>query len=77
MTIKEIGKEMTSEEIRKLITEKCISQILLGDRKLTDKELDIWRAGYYDGITDGSKYSIARAKEMFDTTLHKKGEENK
>jgi len=68
---------MTSDEIRKFITEKSISQILLGDRKLTDKELDIWRKGYYDGITDGLKYSIARMKEMFDPTLHKKGEENK
>ena len=68
---------MTSEEIRKLITEKGISQIIIGDRKLTDKELDIWRKGYYDGITDGLKYSMARTREMFDTTLHVKGEENK
>ena len=66
----------TSEEIRKLITEKGISQILLGDRKLTEKELDIWRKGYYDGITDGLRYSIARTKEMFDTTLQPKEKEN-
>lgn len=72
-----ISEEMTSEEIKKLIREKGRSSITLGDRKLTDKELYIWRKGYYDGIADGLGYSIARTKEIFDTNSQVKGEENK
>ena len=73
MTSEEISKEMTSEEIKKLIRKKGRCSITLGDRKLTDKELYIWRKGYFDGIADGLGYSIARTKEMFDTNV--KGEE--
>ena len=63
MTSEEISKEMTSEEIKKFIREKGISSNAL------------WRKGYYEGIADGLAYSIARTKEIFDTTSQVKGEE--
>lgn len=63
------------EEEEKRIIENSLSQITIGDRKLTDKEIAIWRDGYYAGTVDALKYSIARTKEMFNTTLNKKGEE--
>lgn len=61
------------EEEEKRIIESALSQITIGDRKLTEKEIAIWRDGYYAGTVDALKYSIARTKEMFDLTLHKKG----
>lgn len=63
------------EEGEKRIIENALSQIIVGDRKLTEKETTVWRDGYYAGTVDSLKYSIARTKEMFDTTLHVKGEE--
>lgn len=65
------------EEEGKRIIENALSQITIGDIKLTDKEIAIWRDGYYAGTMEALAYSIARTKEMFDLTLHKKGEENK
>lgn len=65
------------EEEEKRIIEITLSQITIGDRKLTDKEIAIWHEGYYAGTMEALAYSIARTKEMFDLTLHKKGEENK
>ena len=69
MTSEEISKEMTSEEIKKLIRKKGISLNVLEDR-----DLHIWRKGYYEGIADGLAYSIARTKEIFDTNSQVKGE---
>lgn len=62
------------EEEEKRIIENAISQITIGDRELTEKEIAIWRDGYYAGTVDALRYSIAHTKEMFDPTLHKKGE---
>lgn len=69
------GFRVKREEEEKRIIENALSQITIGDRKLTDKETAIWRDGYYAGTVDALKYSIARTREMFNTTLHKKGEE--
>lgn len=60
------------EEEEKRIIEITLSQITIGDRKLTDKEIAIWHEGYYAGTVDALKYSVARTKEMFDPILHKK-----
>lgn len=58
---------MTSEEIKKAISEKSSSQITIGDRKLTEDEKSIWVNawvdGYLEGISDCVKYSIAHEKE--------------
>lgn len=62
------------EEEEKRIIENALFQITIGDRKLTDKEIAIWRDGYYAGTIEALAYSIAHTREMFNMTLHKKEE---
>lgn len=67
---------MTSEEIRKIITEKRQSQITIGDMKLTEYEQSIWINGYYEGCLKGIEYTTALIDEKFKTASTSKGEEN-
>lgn len=58
MTSEEISKEMTSEEIKKLIREKGRSSNVL------------WRKGYYEGIADGLGIQLLVQKKYL-TLLHR------
>ena len=67
---------MTSEEIRKLITEKRNSQITIGDMELTEYEKSIWIDGYCEGCVKCLECAAALIDEKFKTSSKSKGEEN-
>lgn len=54
---------MTSEEINKLITESCLSQIAVEGKKFTEKEKSIWCDGYYAGCLKAIEYAITLIDE--------------
>ena len=59
------------------MTEKALSQITIGDRKLTDEQKSIWINGFYEGCLKGIEYATTLIDEKFNMTLTYKGEENK
>lgn len=67
---------MTSEEIKKAITEKSLSKITIEDRKLTEEEKSIWINGFYEGCLKGMEYATALIDEKFNMTLTYKGKGN-
>ena len=67
---------MTIEELRKAMTESCLSQIAVEGKKFTEKEKSIWCDGYYAGCLKAIEYATTLIDEKFKITSTSKGEEN-